>query len=168
VTALIDMTGMRIGSRVVLERVANNIHGGAMWRCICDCGAISDVWGVNLRNGNSPSCGCKTRNGTCNQSHGDSKGRPQGIRIPLYNCWNNMKSRCSNPKVHNYSNYGGRGIRVCDEWRGNYPAFKEWALANGYADGLTIDRIDNDGNYEPRNCQWVTASANASKARASK
>jgi len=83
----------------------------------------------------------------------------------LYNAWANMKKRCSNPRVHNYNRYGGRGISVCDEWQSSKP-FIIWALNNGYADDLTIDRIDNDGNYEPSNCRWVSPEENAANKTA--
>jgi len=76
-----------------------------------------------------------------------------------------MKQRCYNPNNRSYKTYGGRGIKVCDEWRDNFMAFHDWAIANGYEEGLTIDRIDNDGDYEPNNCRWITLQENVSKMR---
>jgi hypothetical protein len=83
--------------------------------------------------------------------HGEGKTR-------LYSSWRSMKQRCQNPRAHAFEEYGGRGIKVCDEWSDSFYAFKEWALSNGYHEGLSIDRIDNDKGYEPSNCRWATRS----------
>ena len=96
----------------------------------------------------------------CQLIHGDAFA---GKKKRLYNIWDKIKQRCGNPNVYYYHRYGGRGISVCKEWL-EYVPFKTWALANGYADNLTIDRIDNDGNYDPSNCQWITHSANVRKS----
>lgn len=86
--------------------------------------------------------------------HGD---RPRGAKpAKLYGIWRSAYSRCHTPGYANYENYGGRGLTVCEEWRWDYSAFKAWALANGYKEGLSLDRIDNDKGYEPGNCRWAT------------
>ena len=84
------------------------------------------------------------------------------IRPRLYRVWSSMRNRCRNPNSQKWHRYGGRGIKICSEW-GDYAVFREWAIGTGYRKGLTIDRINNDGNYEPDNCRWVTKSVNSSK-----
>lgn len=93
----------------------------------------------------------------------DPPGTRRGMRI--YRIWCNMKSRCYNGNTSNYKNYGGRGITVCDEWRNDFLSFSEWAMKNGYKDDLSLDRIDNSGNYEPSNCQWATRKQQNSNRR---
>ena len=101
------------------------------------------------------SCGCLTKEARrARKTHGDSESR-------LYAIWSAMKSRCENPHSKYYDRYGGRGIIVCKEWNQSYEAFKSWSLQNGYSEKLSIDRIDNDGNYDPTNCRWVTGVAQA-------
>lgn len=150
-TKIIDLTGKRFGRLVVVSRAENDKRGQSRWRCLCDCGTEKTVTGSHLKNGNTKSCGCLHKEIAANTklSHG-------GKHTPLYVTWCNMKQRCNNKNASYYYCYGGRGIKVCDEWENSFETFRDWALANGYEDGLTIDRLNNDGNYEPSNCKWST------------
>jgi hypothetical protein len=112
----------------------------------CECGNTKDVLLGDLRKGDTVSCGCYLKEQIT--THGDATSR-------LYKIYRGMLNRCYLPTIEAYANYGGRGITVCDAWRNSYEAFRDWALANGYADDLTIDRKEVDGHYEPSNCQWI-------------
>lgn len=121
----------------------------------CECGTVNDYYINNLMSGNTVSCGCYTKEQFIKRS------TTHGYRLhPLYNAWKNMIDRCHNPKNSHWKWYGERGISVCMEWRGAPNRFIEWALVNGYQKGLEIDRENNDGNYEPSNCRFVTHMVN--------
>jgi hypothetical protein len=147
-----DLANQRFGKLVALYPIRKQ-GTSWVWVCKCDCGKEKEVASRHLANGDTVSCGCHRRSILNHATHNQSRTR-------LYSVWAGMKKRCSNPHSANYSNYGLRGIRICDEWI-TFEPFMEWAIANGYKDGLQIDRINNNGDYCPSNCHFVTPKENS-------
>lgn len=156
-SALIDITGQVFGRLTVIGS-AGSANNRALWLCRCECGNEHVAQGKLLRKGAVKSCGCLRSDWPKLNfaTHGDSR---RGKKLRLYGIWTGMLNRCRNPSNQAFARYGGRGIEVA--WP-SYEAFRDWALANGYRDDLSIDRIDAAKGYSPDNCRWSTYSEQAS------
>lgn len=158
-----DLTGQRFGRLTVLYRLHNCHKKRVHWLCHCDCGKLVEVQSGHLLSSHTKSCGCLSTDKSIQRSttHGKSNSK-------LYKLYYNIKARCYNKNSVSYKYYGARGIKICSEWLNDFMSFYNWAMNTNYQEGLTIDRIDTDGNYEPNNCRWATPEQQAKNRRSNR
>ena len=155
----VDITGQKFGRLTVISYAGNNRDNKALWNCVCECGNEVVARMDSLKSGDKQSCGCL--NNEKRAQRFIERNMKHGLRhTRLYIVWCDMRRRCNNDKAHEYKNYGGRGIRVCEEWNNDFKSFYDWSMANGYNENAergecTIDRIDVNGDYTPGNCRFV-------------
>ena len=161
-----DLTGMKAGRLICIKPVGVSANRSILWLCKCECGNEAIVQSSRLITGRTLSCGCLQREsavriGTKKKTHGFWVAGLTGSGA--YKSWAHLKERCQNSKCKSYANYGGRGIAVCEKWL-TFEGFWE-DMGPTYKKGLSIDRIDNNGNYEPSNCRWADSKTQSMNKR---
>lgn len=162
----ISYIGLRSGRLVVIDekqapKGSSSYHKRVV--CKCDCGNIIEVRGTQIANKTIQSCGC-----IAIEKHTKRLTKHGMFGTRIYTIWNGIKRRCFDITDKGYERYGSRGITMCDEWKNDFISFYKWAMAHGYREDLTLDRINNDGNYEPNNCRWATRKEQARNTRKNK
>ena len=152
----LDLTGGVFGRLTVVSESKLTDKKSVRWDCVCSCGRTAVVCTRDLQSGHTKSCGCFKI---------DTVTKHGLTRHPLRSVWKDMKRRCNNTKCRSYTDYGARGITVCKEWQEDLVAFHDWAVTNGWRRGLRIDRRNNDGNYEPNNCRFISHQENCQNTR---
>lgn len=162
-----DLSGRKFGKLLVINRNYEVKNGKRNWNCLCECGNTRVVTTGALNGGKMQKCRkCSKESRIEYLKKMPRKGHGM-TKTKIWKTWRAMRERCYVPCVGGYKNYGGRGIKVCDEWNASFENFMEWAYANGYKENLSLDRIDVNGNYEPNNCRWVTFLEQANNKRTS-
>lgn len=152
----IDLTGQRFNKLTVIRR-GQNVGKQTAWICKCDCGNVKTVTAAKLKNGNTKSCGCYRSRYVSRKNYKHGSGNSCN---KIYNLWVHIKQRCNNPNFKQFKDYGGRGIKICTEWQNDFMAFSDYVikLPNYNTPGFnSLDRINNNGNYEPGNVRWATS-----------
>lgn len=154
-----DVAGQRFGMLVAIEPTPERNRGNVVWKCRCDCGNEVCMSLAIIQSKTTHSCGCLRKANAAMRASTGKNHRTHGMKgTKIYGVWQGMKKRCFNPKDKSFQDYGGRGITVCDEWKNDFQMFYDYVskLPHFGEEGYSIDRINNDGNYEPGNVRWAT------------